>query len=110
MKKPKRNTDKAKKDKERVKKATGEDGKAERKKKLDNLKNDRPNCFKQLNILRGNALCLRTSGEAPAFYNADTQQYYVNNETCKTIVPACAKTFAAIQKFNQIVIAAIQCK
>ena len=47
-------------------------------------------CFKKLAWVRGNALCLRTSGAANDFYDAATKRYLISKSICKEVIPWCA--------------------
>lgn len=62
---------------------------------LNKASGQRTQCYVALNEMRGNGLCLRTSGAASQFYNAATKTYFVKRDVCENIIPKCATTFVA---------------
>ena len=60
-------------------------------------------CFKKLAWLRGNALCLRTSGAANDFYDAATQRYLISKSMCKQVIPWCAPFYLWVAKTQRSV-------
>ena len=60
-------------------------------------------CLKKLAWLRGNALCLRTSGAANDFYDAATQRYLIAKSVCKQVVPWCAPFYLWVAKTQKTV-------
>lgn len=59
-------------------------------------------CLVALNIIRGNALCLRTSGAAVKYFEPSSNRYFVTKQMCLDTVPACGSVIYFMIKTQRI--------
>lgn len=102
------NDSSVKNDGDRAKEVSGTEGQKEDKEVKGKASKARGPCFTALNIIRGNALCLRTSGAAYKFFDASTDRYFVAPAMCNEVVPVCAPVFYHQMKVNRVLNVMIQ--